>query len=157
MKKTIIILAILLIIGIAIYYIVYKKAPSDTSNTYNFQTTTDVGTNSPSTPITQSPSSSAPTTNTPTTVTNTAPAPEASINIQKFAFDPLIITVKGGTKVTWTNNDTVSHTVTSDVGTLLNSPTLSPGQSFSFTFTDPGTIKYHCSIHPMMKGTIVVQ
>jgi plastocyanin len=65
--------------------------------------------------------------------------------------------VKTGTTVTWMNNDTVAHTVTSDSGGLLNSPEIAPGQSFSFTFTYPVTVPYHCAIHTMMKGTIVVE
>lgn len=81
----------------------------------------------------------------------------SSISIKNFSFSPATLAIKTGTKVTWINDDTVSHTVTSDSGNLLNSGTLSPGQSFSFTFTDTGAVNYHCSIHPMMKGKIVVQ
>jgi plastocyanin len=39
----------------------------------------------------------------------------------------------------------------------LNSGTLTPGQSFNFTFTSSGSVNYHCSIHPTMKASIVVQ
>jgi len=48
----------------------------------------------------------------------------------------------------------VPHTVTSDNGGPLSSSTLQPNQTFSFTFTAPGTFAYHCSIHPYMKGTV---
>lgn len=90
--------------------------------------------------------------NTPET-----PAPSsATVSIKNFSFNPTTMTVKTGTKVTWTNNDSVPHTVTSDSGNLLNSLTLSPGQSFSFTFANAGSINYHCKIHPMMKGGIIV-
>jgi plastocyanin len=85
-------------------------------------------------------------------------APETSnISIKNFSFDPATLSVKTGTKVTWTNNDSTSHTITSDSGSLLNSGTLAPGQSFSFTFTKDGTISYHCSIHPTMKGGVTVK
>ncbi len=82
---------------------------------------------------------------------------EVSINIINFTFDPATIKIKNGTKVTWINNDKVPHTVTSDSGNLLNSPTLSPGQSFSFVFNGITTENYHCNFHKMMKGTIVVE
>jgi plastocyanin len=59
--------------------------------------------------------------------------------------------------VTWTNNDSVAHTVTSDSNGLLNSPTLSPGDSYSFTFPNSGSTNYHCNIHTMMRGTVIVQ
>ena len=66
--------------------------------------------------------------------------------------------VKVGTKVTWTNEDTDAHTVTSlnSVGPL-SSQALNTGQSYTYTFTKPGTYKYFCSIHPHMVGTIVVK
>lgn len=93
-----------------------------------------------------------------TVPTSSTPATsEVAVSIQNFSFNPSTLSVKTGTKVTWTNNDTVSHTITSDSGGLLNSSTLTPGQSFSFTFTDPGTVSYHCAIHPMMKGTVSIE
>lgn len=75
----------------------------------------------------------------------------------KYGFSPTTLTIKAGTKVTWTNASDAPHTVTSDTGSTLASGTVSPsGGSFSFTFTQPGTYTYHCMIHPYMKGTIVV-
>lgn len=93
---------------------------------------------------------------------NTSPAPEIpaatniTVEIKNFSFTPAALAIKTGTKVTWTNNDSVPHTITSDSGTLLNSETLSPGQSFSLTFANAGSTNYHCSIHPTMKGSVVV-
>ncbi len=81
----------------------------------------------------------------------------ASISMKSLAFNPVILTVKTGTKVTWTNDDNVPHTVTSTSGSTLNSGTISPGQSFSFTFNNEGITTYRCNIHPMMTGTIVVK
>ena len=98
-----------------------------------------------------------------------APAPSApaagaqnqqnvSVNVQNFAFDPPNITVAPGTTVTWTNNDSAPHTVTAtDPAGAFDSGTLRPGQSFSFTFTQPGTTyAYYCAIHPSMTGTVTV-
>lgn len=92
----------------------------------------------------------------------TAGAPAASavdtssVTVSNYAFSPANITVKVGTKVTWTNQDAVSHTVTSDTGTMLKSDLFARGQSFSYTFTEAGSYSYHCSPHPYMKGNVVV-
>lgn len=97
------------------------------------------------------------TTETPVVpASNTSQTSDVMVNIQNFSFSPSSLSIKTGTKVTWTNNDSVAHTVTSDSGGLLNSPTLAPGQSFSFTFASPETVAYHCAIHPSMKGTVSV-
>ena len=58
--------------------------------------------------------------------------------------------------MTWTNNDPVAHTVTSDNG-VFASGNLSPGATFSYTFNTAGTYSYHCSIHTYMVGTVAVQ
>ena len=87
--------------------------------------------------------------------TNSSVAPN-TVAIQNFAFNPATLTVKAGTKVTWTNQDSATHQVVSDTG-AFNSGDLSNGQSFSFTFDKAGSYPYHCAVHPSMTGTIVVQ
>ncbi|MBI2029740.1 cupredoxin family copper-binding protein [Candidatus Gottesmanbacteria bacterium] len=82
---------------------------------------------------------------------------DSTITIANFAFSPQTITFKKGSTVTWTNEDNVGHTVTSDTGTQLNSPLLSKGQSYSKTFNETGTFSYHCTPHPNMKGTVIVE
>ncbi len=77
------------------------------------------------------------------------------VAIRGFAFQPNTITVPVGTTVRWTNQDSVSHTTTSN-DRVWDSGTLRQGQSFSFTFTKPGTFPYFCAIHPGMTGTVVV-
>jgi plastocyanin len=78
--------------------------------------------------------------------------------IDDFRFGPAVLTVPVGTKVTWTNDDSDPHTVTSEADPkLLKSPPLDTGESFAFTFDKPGTYRYFCSIHPHMQGVIVVQ
>lgn len=79
-----------------------------------------------------------------------------SVTISDFAFSPATLTVKKGTTVTWTNKDSVAHTVTSDTGNMLDSPLFSAGETFSFTFNEVGTFSYHCTPHPQMKGTVIV-
>ena len=85
-----------------------------------------------------------------------APKKTTDATIKNMAFSPAQITVPAGSTVRWTNQDSIPHTVTADNG-KFNSGNLSSGNSFEFTFTTPGTYSYHCSIHPNMKGTIVVQ
>ena len=72
-------------------------------------------------------------------------------------YSPPTITVILGVNstVTWVNNDVAPHTVTATGGSF-NSGNLDSGQSWSFTFTTPGTYTYYCSYHPWMKGTVVV-
>lgn len=80
-----------------------------------------------------------------------------SINIQNSAFSPSALTVKQGDTVLWTNMDSMSHTITSDSGGELASPNINNGQAYSHIFNTIGTFAYHCSIHPYMKGTIIVE
>ncbi len=94
--------------------------------------------------------------NVPASTSTNTPA-ATTVSIKNFSFVPSTLTIKSGTKITWINDDIVAHTVTSDSGNLLDSPALSPGQSFSFTFTSPGSVNYHCNIHKAMKGVIVVE
>jgi plastocyanin len=78
-----------------------------------------------------------------------------AVAIQNFAFNPATLNVQVGTKVTWKNLDSAAHHVVSDTG-AFDSGVLNNGQSYSFTFNQAGNYPYHCSIHPSMKGTIVV-
>lgn len=84
--------------------------------------------------------------------------PPVAVKIQNFAFSPATITVVIGVNntVTWTNMDSVTHTVTADDGSF-GSGDLSNGQTYTHTFTAPGSFGYHCSIHTYMKGNVVVK
>jgi plastocyanin len=132
---------------LAVSLIVLLAACGGTTTTAPTSTPTTAPTNTPTTGPTSTPTTAS--TNTPTSTGN-------SVTIMNFAFSPATLTVKAGTKVTWTNKDTVTHTVTADQG-AFNSGLLSPGNSFSFTFTQAGTFSYHCNIHHSMTATIVVQ
>jgi plastocyanin len=72
------------------------------------------------------------------------------------AYSPNPITVNVGGSVTWTNNDTTTHTSTGNDGSW-NSGAIAPGASFSRTFPSAGSFPYHCTIHPGMVGTVTVQ
>ena len=93
------------------------------------------------------------------------PAPAtgaATVTIQNFAFIPASVTVPEGTTVTWVNQDPVNHQILNDAGpsvaegALFSSDSLPNGGTYSFRFDSPGTYPYHCSIHPSMKGTVIV-
>jgi amicyanin len=81
------------------------------------------------------------------------PVAAATVSISDFDFNPANTRVLAGSTVTWTNNDSAPHNV---VGGPLHSPTLSRGQSWSYTFSAPGTYSYICSIHPEMRGSVIV-
>lgn len=100
----------------------------------------------------------APNESDPTPTADSSQVQTSSINIQNFAFSPAKVTVKKGTKVTWTNKDSTKHDISPDDGGLSfpKSELLGQNESHSFTFTAAGTYSYHCSPHPYMKGTIEV-
>ena len=80
-----------------------------------------------------------------------------SISLQNLAYSPSSTTVKVGTTVKWTNNDNVTHTITSNDGSTFNSGNVNPGGSFSYTTTVTGTFNYHCLIHGLaMSGVLIV-
>src|SRR5260370_26933627 len=87
------------------------------------------------------------------------PAPPGTpvpVKISQLAFSPASVTVPVGGTVTWTNSDTVDHTVTSMGKGPLGSATLNTGGTYSSTFTTAGTYMYYCAIHPDMMGMVVV-
>lgn len=84
----------------------------------------------------------------------------SAVTIQLFQFKPTPVEVKVGTRVTWTNQDDIVHTVTwgtpgSSDG-RFDSPLDGKGATASVTFTQPGTYDYFCSRHPSMRGEIRV-
>jgi plastocyanin len=83
------------------------------------------------------------------------PVLTSSVDIRSMSFQPANIQVTVGTTVTWTNFDGVNHTVTSDAAVFESGP-LADGDTYSYTFNTVGTFPYHCSIHTMMRGSVVV-
>lgn len=81
---------------------------------------------------------------------------KAEVIISGFAFQPATLTVKAGTEVTWTNQDSAGHNVTNSSGSELDSSLIAQNASWSHVFTTPGTYEYHCGVHPSMVGTIIV-
>jgi plastocyanin len=67
-----------------------------------------------------------------------------------------VLQISTGSTVTWVNNDTVQHTVTSDTNVFDSGP-IDPGGKFTYTFTQSGSFSYHCGIHKSMTASITVQ
>ena len=109
--------------------------------------------------------SSAGTTTTEQTDTTAAEKPSgggggtATVDIKDIQFNPKDITVKAGTTVTWTNSDSIAHTVTKEdgPGADFDSGNVDGGATFEQTFDEPGTVNYVCTIHPGQDGTITVK
>lgn len=80
---------------------------------------------------------------------------ELTVSIRGFAFHPAEMTVKQGETITWTNEDSVPHTV--KFGEDFKSQTLMRGNKFQYTFTEPGEYPYICGIHPSMQGKVIVE
>jgi len=78
-----------------------------------------------------------------------------TVTIAGFAFAPNDVTVAAGSSVTWTNNDSASHTATADDGSF-DCSVISQGKSFTYTFPTAGTFSYHCKFHPQMVAKITV-
>jgi plastocyanin len=89
-------------------------------------------------------------------------------------YNPAVLTIPKGTTVTWTNDDTTTHTVTSGISFglskveefkgkqfgpdgLFDSGLIAPGATFSFKFDNEGEYLYYCSLHPLMVGKVIVQ
>jgi plastocyanin len=84
-----------------------------------------------------------------------AAAGTVAVTIKDLAFTPAAITAKVGDVISFTNEDTVNHTATLDVGDCGTQP-LSNGASEGLTFSEAGTYPFHCAIHSSMTGTITV-
>jgi plastocyanin len=87
-----------------------------------------------------------------------APASSATttISIKRTGFVPASVTINQNDSVTWTNNDTIDHQVVANGGSFA-SPILKAGKSFTRVFRTGGTFRYHDSLHPTLKGTVVVR
>ncbi len=90
----------------------------------------------------------------PSTQQSQTNAKTNSVTIKNFSFTPDVLTVKQGTKVTWINQDTATHTIQSG---SFHSSDLNQGGTFAFTFDTKGSFDYSCGIHPSMTGKIVVE
>ncbi len=79
----------------------------------------------------------------------------ARVRIVDNAFRPKTITVARGTRVRWVNRGTAVHSVKPAKG-RWGSDLLQPGDRYGHVFRRAGTFAYYCTVHPTMKGKIVV-
>ena len=86
-----------------------------------------------------------------------AAAAPGMVVMQGLRFHPATTTVQVGQKVTWTNDDSTDHNVTATGGAKFMSQAFGHGKTYSFTPRKAGTIKYVCTLHPGMSGTLVVK
>lgn len=84
------------------------------------------------------------------------PASATTVKIDNFTFSPMTLEVNRGTTITWLNKDDIPHVVASTEG-KFKSRAIDTDGSYTFTFTEPGTYEYYCSVHPKMTGKIVVK
>jgi plastocyanin len=91
-----------------------------------------------------------------------AGAKDAKVSMKDIAFNPSNITVAKGGSVTWTNDDSVGHDVTKESGPGADFKSGDPGgmasgATFTQKFATAGSIKYVCTVHPGMEGTVTVK
>jgi plastocyanin len=99
-----------------------------------------------------------PLTASPQAATQPTSQPAVKVQIENFTFKPRELQIAVGGTVTWQNTDDVPHTATSkDDPQLFDSGPLDTDETFSFTFTKPGTYTYYCKVHPHMTGVITVK
>jgi plastocyanin len=98
----------------------------------------------------------------PVTTTARATQPVSSqgrhvtVPIRSYDFVPKSLTVKVGTRVTWTNHDATAHTATANDG-AFDTGTVAPKGSHTIDFTHPGTFSYHCAFHAFMTAMVTVR
>lgn len=89
-------------------------------------------------------------------VSSVGAASTAGISITKKGFTPRTETLDFGTKVVWTNHDRTNHQIVADNGAFA-SPILRPGKTYTFTFGQSGTFRYHDALHPGLTGALTVK
>ncbi len=165
MKKGIITTAIVVVVVLGVVLMASQKKDSNKaangagSSTQNGSATSNNGSAGNMSTMngadgTQSKPSSAPSPSSSST--GASQATSEKVAIQNFTFSPTTLTVKKGATVTWTNDDTVQHTVTIDSGTGPHSQPLNKGDTYTYTFSAVGTYKYHCSFHSNMTASVTV-
>jgi plastocyanin len=92
-----------------------------------------------------------------TSSTSPTPAEPGTVEIVDFRFSPREIAAGVGETVTWRNEDPYAHWVVSTEADVLDSGEMSQAQTYSTSFSRPGTYDYYCNIHNYMKATVIVR
>jgi len=150
-KSTIVGIVCIILIFIVFYFLMHSS-----------KTQTSISAINSSTGIVST-STNATTTQTATKVSTTKKVSSSKvlsghvyISIINSVYTPKTITIKSGTTVTWTNKDSIVHTVTADNGGPTSNE-LGKGESYSYKYNVKGIFGYHCSIHSTSTGTVIVQ
>ena len=77
--------------------------------------------------------------------------------MQGLQFSPKTLTLRVGQTVRWRNEDSVDHNVVATSGASFRSRAFGQGGTYEYTPTKPGSIKYVCTLHPGMSGTLIVR
>jgi plastocyanin len=77
-----------------------------------------------------------------------------TIEISGFAFVPKQLEVKTGDTITWINKDIVPHNILESIDQRIISPELGPGERYTFVVKE--SMLYHCELHPLMKGKLLL-
>ena len=80
-----------------------------------------------------------------------------TVLVDQFMFQPAIIRVHAGDIVEWKNAGSVPHTATSTDGKTFDSASIRTGGSWRFKAAKKGTFNYVCTLHPNMKGKLIVE
>ena len=89
--------------------------------------------------------------------TDRPPAPKThTVTIDATRFEPARLTVAPGDTVVWKNADLFPHTATSPLG-VFDSKEIKPGRSWKYVVPKKGLFEYICTLHPTMKGTLIVK
>jgi plastocyanin len=86
----------------------------------------------------------------------TAPKATVTVNVKRTGFAPATVTINANDAVTWKNTDTINHQVVANGGSFA-SPILGAGKTYTRTFREGGTFRYHDGLHPSLRGTVVVK
>jgi plastocyanin len=90
-------------------------------------------------------------------VATVASSPAVTVHMPGSSYNPANVQVHAGDTVLFVNDDKIAHTVTDSASNpSFDSKDIAAGQSWSYTFTRPGTYSYVCTYHPWMKGQITV-
>jgi plastocyanin len=140
MKKSVVISIVVVIVLLAAGGLLFANLGSDSDSTKETTSKTNMVMDNSNSSSTES----------------TSAVATDKVEIKDFSYSPQAITVKVGTTVTWTNKDSVAHTVTASNGPeKFDSGSIETGKTFTFTFTKAGDYKYFCTFHPSMASATV--
>ena len=80
-----------------------------------------------------------------------------TVMIEAMQFSPAVVEVRAGDTITWSNKDPFPHTATSEKKKGFDSGEIKPGRTWKMTATKRGEFPYVCTLHPTMKGRLVVK